>query len=104
MVKLSFFLAVRCVLANVTQNYKDTWQSHNGAVCFSKRQKITVSCNKFSFFYSLKELFIDRPTNILIDVSNVNLEQFGPRQPDRLKTISRCELEKTTQTSSVYCT
>jgi hypothetical protein len=42
------FLALWCVLANVSQNCNGTWQRHNWAVCFGKRQKITVSYSKFS--------------------------------------------------------
>jgi hypothetical protein len=49
------FLALWCVLANVSQNCNGTWQRHNWAVCFGKRQKITVSYSKFSLiFYSDK--------------------------------------------------
>jgi hypothetical protein len=42
------FLALWCVLANVSQNCDGTWQRHKRAVCFGKRQKITVSYSKFS--------------------------------------------------------
>jgi hypothetical protein len=47
------FLAMRCVRANVSQNYIGTWQRHNPAVCFGKDQNITVSCSIFSLLIDI---------------------------------------------------
>jgi hypothetical protein len=49
------FLALWCVLANVSQNCNGTWQRHNWAVCFGKRQKITVSYSKFSLLICIRQ-------------------------------------------------
>jgi hypothetical protein len=47
------FLDRWCVLTNVPQNHNGIWQRYNRAVCFSKRQKITMSCSKILLVYIL---------------------------------------------------
>jgi hypothetical protein len=77
-VKLSIFGTVVCSGKCVTKLY-GTWQRHNWAVCFGKRQKITVSYSKFSHvkMYCRTYCRLCLKTDGLTDDTKAELAEFS---------------------------